>query len=102
MGARGRSWWASAAVAAAAAAAVASLSGRDWGRALDRSLFGRLNAGRGAATDRFFRGMTELGSIAGVALSADHGLTPDEQSKVESYISFLRSQRSAQSKRKRK
>ena len=63
MGTRRRGLWVSAAVAAAAAAAVASLSTRDWGRALDRSLFGRLNAGRGPSVDRFFRGITELGSI---------------------------------------
>jgi undecaprenyl-diphosphatase len=54
----------SAALAAVAAAGVASVSARDWGRALDRSLFGRLNADRGPGADRFFRGVTELGSIA--------------------------------------
>jgi membrane-associated phospholipid phosphatase len=63
MGGRGKGLWASAAGATAAAAAVASLSTRDWGRALDRSLFGRLNAGHGPAADRFFRGVTELGSL---------------------------------------
>src|SRR5256885_651211 len=61
-GRRGR--WVAAAAAAAGAAAVASMSAEDWGRALDRSLFGRLNADRGPAADRFFRGVTELGSIA--------------------------------------
>jgi undecaprenyl-diphosphatase len=53
-----------AAVATAGAAAVASYSARDDGRSLDRELFARLNADRGAAADRFFRGVTEFGSIA--------------------------------------
>src|SRR5438034_3735824 len=55
--------WIAAGVAAGAAAGVAAMSARDWGRAIDRSLFGRLNADRGSAADRFFRGVTELGSI---------------------------------------
>jgi membrane-associated phospholipid phosphatase len=58
---RGR--WFAAAVAAGAAAGVAAASARDWGRALDRSLFARVNADRGPRADRFFRGVTELGSI---------------------------------------
>ncbi len=60
-GRRGR--WVAAGIAAGAAAGVAAVSARDWGRALDRSLFSRLNADRGPAADRFFRGVTELGSI---------------------------------------
>ena len=60
-GRKGR--WVAAAVGAAAAAGVAALSAGDAGRALDRSLFARLNADRGPTADRFFRGVTELGSI---------------------------------------
>jgi len=48
-----------AAATAAAAAAVASYSAHDPGRSLDRDLFARLNADRGPAADRFFRGVTK-------------------------------------------
>jgi undecaprenyl-diphosphatase len=64
MGSGRRGWWVGAALAAAGAAAVASYSARDPGRTLDRDLFARLNSDRGPAVDRFFRGVTELGSIA--------------------------------------
>jgi hypothetical protein len=55
--------WVAAAIGGAAAAGVAALSAGDAGRAVDRSLFARLNADRGPAADGFFRGVTELGSI---------------------------------------
>jgi membrane-associated phospholipid phosphatase len=64
MGSGRRGWWVDAAAAAAGAAVVASLSARDPGRSLDLRVFSRLNADRGPAADRFFRGVTELGSIA--------------------------------------
>ena len=55
---------AAAAAAGAAAAAIAALSAREAGRELDRRAFAAVNAGAGPAADRFFRGVTELGSIA--------------------------------------
>ena len=64
MGSGRRGRWFGAAVASAGAAAVASYSARDPGRTLDLDLFARLNADRGPGADRFFRGVTELGSIA--------------------------------------
>jgi membrane-associated phospholipid phosphatase len=50
--------------AAAAAAAIAALSAGEAGRDLDRRAFASVNAGAGPAADLFFRGVTELGSIA--------------------------------------
>jgi undecaprenyl-diphosphatase len=64
MGSGRRGWWVGAAAAAAGAAAVASYSAREPGRSLDLRLFATLNADRGPSADRFFRGVTELGSIA--------------------------------------
>lgn len=40
------------------------MTGVERGRAADRRLFARLNGGGGGATDAFFRGITEFGSIA--------------------------------------
>jgi len=55
---------AAAAAAGAAAAGIAALSANEAGRDLDRRAFAAVNAGAGPAADRFFRGVTELGSIA--------------------------------------
>jgi len=55
---------AAAAAAAAAAAGVAALSATEAGRELDRRAFASINAGAGPGADLFFRGVTELGSIA--------------------------------------
>jgi len=53
-----------AAAAGGAAAAVAALSAGDAGNRLDRLAFSSVNVGAGPGTDAFFRGVTELGSIA--------------------------------------
>jgi membrane-associated phospholipid phosphatase len=59
---RARLEWAAALSGLALMVELASSSRR--GRDLDRRLFRALNAGRGGAADRFFGGVTELGSIA--------------------------------------
>ena len=54
----------SAVVLAAAAWGVASLSSREPGSDLDRRGFASVNGAASPAADRFFRGVTELGSFA--------------------------------------
>jgi undecaprenyl-diphosphatase len=73
--------WLAAAVGAVAAAGVAALSAGDAGRALDRSLYARLNSDRGPAADRFFRGVTELGSI-GASIGASAALASRGRGRV--------------------
>ena len=53
-----------AAALAAGAWAVASLSSREPGSGLDRRAFASVNGAASPAADRFFRGVTELGSFA--------------------------------------
>ena len=57
---------------AGAAAAVGVASSTPLGRELDDALFADVNAGHGPAADRFFGGVTELGSLyaAGAAAAA--------------------------------
>ena len=59
--AEARRWFPAVAGAGALAVAVASARGR--GQSLDRLLYRAVNAPGGAAPDRFFRSITELGSI---------------------------------------
>jgi membrane-associated phospholipid phosphatase len=49
--------------AAGAALAVAAITAKGRGRELDEQLFKRVNRGSGPAADRFFHGVTELGSF---------------------------------------
>jgi undecaprenyl-diphosphatase len=61
--------WASGLAFLAAAVSHAAARTRD-GREVDRELFGILNRDRGPAADRFFGGITELGSLYASAAAA--------------------------------
>jgi membrane-associated phospholipid phosphatase len=65
----GRFLWAAALAAAGAAVGHAALRTED-GRELDENLFKAANAERGEASDRFFGGVTELGSLYAAASAA--------------------------------
>lgn len=65
----GRTVWAATLAAGGAAVGYAALRTDD-GRELDENLFKAVNAGRGARADRYFSGVTEMGSLYAVTAAA--------------------------------